>query len=239
MFDPQGPSLFELAVQALSSTTQGYDLLARKFEHTPFRTPDALLGPMVDCLGPAGSIDSALDICCGTGAAMRALRPLCRRRVTGIDLSPGMLSEASRRVPEAPGSAEVELVQGDALDMPFVDAFDVATCCGAFGHILHADQDAFARSVRRALKPGGRFVFITRPMPTPAEPGWWMARGFNAAMHVRNALISPPFIMFYLTFTLERARQVLERHGFSLEEHAPYQGDWEAMRVVVATAPGV
>jgi hypothetical protein len=39
MFSPQGPSLRELAMQALSSVEGGYDLLAPKFDHTPFRTP--------------------------------------------------------------------------------------------------------------------------------------------------------------------------------------------------------
>ena len=29
-----------------------------------------------------------------------------------------------------------------------------------------------------------------------------MLRGFNAAMHVRNALVHPPFVMCYFTFIL-------------------------------------
>lgn len=37
MFSPHGPSLRELAIQALSSVERGYDLLAPKFEHTPDR----------------------------------------------------------------------------------------------------------------------------------------------------------------------------------------------------------
>ena len=47
MFHPKGPTLLELTKQALSSTTKGYDLLAEKFEYTPFRTPDILLEPLV------------------------------------------------------------------------------------------------------------------------------------------------------------------------------------------------
>ena len=43
MFGPEGPSLRELAVQALSSVEHGYDLLAPKFDHTPFRTPGRVL----------------------------------------------------------------------------------------------------------------------------------------------------------------------------------------------------
>jgi ubiquinone/menaquinone biosynthesis C-methylase UbiE len=35
-----------------------------------------------------------LDIACGTGAAFRILRPLCRRRRVGIDFSQGMLDQA-------------------------------------------------------------------------------------------------------------------------------------------------
>ena len=48
MFHPQGPTFFELASQALSSTRQGYDLLAPKFDFTPFRTPDLIL----ECVAP-------------------------------------------------------------------------------------------------------------------------------------------------------------------------------------------
>ena len=43
MFSRHGPSLRELTVQALSSVERGYDLLAPKFDHTPFRTPPGIL----------------------------------------------------------------------------------------------------------------------------------------------------------------------------------------------------
>ena len=38
VFSPGGPSVRELAMQALSSVEGGYDRLAPKFDHTPFRT---------------------------------------------------------------------------------------------------------------------------------------------------------------------------------------------------------
>lgn len=239
MFHPRGPGLLELARQALSSTTKGYDLLAPKFEYTPFRTPDELLGPLAQAAGEQSAIGSALDICCGTGAVMRALRPLCADHVTGVDLSAGMLAEAARQLEDSEGDAEIRLLQADALQMDFDAEFDVAASAGAFGHILDAQQDDFARRVHRALTPGGRFLFVTGPMPSPTQPGWWLARGFNAAMHVRNAVIDPPFIMFYLTFTLERAREVLERNGFGIEVRAPYdETPWPQMRLVIATRQG-
>src|SRR5687768_5805020 len=94
MFHPRGPTFWELARQCLSSTERGYDLLAPKFDVTPFRTPDFVLDGLAKCLGPPQSIDAALVVCCGTGAAIRILRPLCREKVVGIDFSQGMLDIA-------------------------------------------------------------------------------------------------------------------------------------------------
>jgi ubiquinone/menaquinone biosynthesis C-methylase UbiE len=238
MFHPDGPSLLELTQQALSETTRGYDLLARKFDYTPFRTPDELLEPMMEIIGPPKSLERALDVCCGTGAVMRQLRTRATENVTGIDLSQGMLDEAARRWDEQEeDGVEGVFLQQDVLEMSFKEEFDVITCCGAFGHILEHQQDAFAEAVHRALVPGGKFTFITHLMPTVGTVPWLAARGFNAVMHVRNALLKPPFIMFYLTFPLERASDLLGRHGFQLEVHSPFANKQygRKMRVVTAT----
>ena len=240
MFHPDGPSFLELTQQALSSTTRGYDLLATKFDYTPFRTPDELLEPMMEIIGPPKSLASALDVCCGTGAVARQLRSRATENVTGIDLSEGMLEEARRRwdaqMDEDDG-VEGVFLQQDVLEMSFDNQFDVITCCGAFGHILEPQQDAFAEVIHKALVPGGKFVFITHLMPTVGTVPWLAARGFNAVMHVRNAILKPPFIMFYLTFPLERASDLLGRHGFQLEVHSPYANKQygRKMRVVTAT----
>ncbi|MEU4170362.1 class I SAM-dependent methyltransferase [Streptomyces sp. NPDC026665] len=98
MFTPQGPTLRELAVQALSSIEHGYDLLAPKFDHTPFRTPDTILEAVGSALGPMGPFGAGLDLCCGTGAGMEVLRGLCRDSVTGVDISAGMLTVGRSRL---------------------------------------------------------------------------------------------------------------------------------------------
>jgi ubiquinone/menaquinone biosynthesis C-methylase UbiE len=218
MFHPKGPTFFELARQALSSTEHGYDLLAPKFDYTPFRTPDVLLDAVGRHLQPEGLFEAGLDLCCGTGAAMRMLRPLCRERVVGIDFSQGMLDVARQRTADAPGTARLEFVRGNVLAMPFERAFDLAVCFGAFGHILRKDEPRFVSEIHRVLKPGGRFVFTTVYLPPLWSPAYWASRLFNAAMHVRNFLISPPFIMFYLTFVLPEVKTLLEQHGFEVRE---------------------
>ena len=225
MFHPRGPTFVELMRQAFSSTERGYDLIAPKFDFTPFRTPDPVVAAMAEVIG--GPIGSALDVCCGTGAAMRYLRPLCTDRVVGLDFSRGMLDEARRRLADAPGSARVDLVHGDALALPFYREMDVVTCVGAFGHVLPQDEDRFVSEIARALKPGGRFVFATTRDPSAREPWYWVAKGFNAAMRLRNTVVRPAFVMYYLTFLWPHVRPLLERHGFRIELHdglcpAPY-----------------
>ncbi len=236
MFHPKGPTFRELAVQALSSTQRGYDLLAPKFDYTPFRTPQLLLDAVGEQLAALGPFDAGLDLCCGTGAAMAVIRRHCRRRVTGIDFSQGMLEVARQRTSDAPGDAPLEFVRGDVLAMPFAEAFDLAVCFGAFGHILQQDEPRFVAEIARVLRPGGRFVFITTHMPPLISPRYWFSRLFNAAMRVRNFLIKPEFIMYYLTFLLPEVKILLQRHGFEVEvRHMGFKGTWSAARLVIAT----
>lgn len=237
MFHEKGPTLWELAEQALSSTDRGYDLLAPKFDYTPFRTPDPVLERAAAIAAEDGTARRGVDICCGTGAAMRWFRPLCTERIVGLDRSAGMLAEAERRLADAPGEAEIRLVRGDALAMPFDDGeLELATCFGAFGHILEEDEPRFVEEVRRVLAPGGRFVFVTSYLPEPWSPALWMARGFNAVMRVRNALIRPKFVMYYLTFLLPGVKWLLESKGFECRVvDDAFEPPLSAYRVVVAT----
>jgi ubiquinone/menaquinone biosynthesis C-methylase UbiE len=214
MFHPGGPTFFELARQALSSTERGYDLLAAKFDLTPFRTADPLIASAVAILG---EVDNALDICCGTGAGILGLRARCRRQLVGVDFSAGMLAEARRRTANAPGDAPIQLVRADARHLPFAGTFSLAVCFGALGHFVGADQDLLVTSIARALRPGGRFAFISRTRPSILSVRFWLECGFDAAMRVRNALLRPPFVMCYLNFLLPEAAELLVRHGFSVE----------------------
>ena len=166
---------------------------------------------------------------------MRMLQPLCTERVVGIDRSAGMLVTARERLADAPGGAALELIRGDALAMPFVSTFDIAVSFGAFGHILPRDQDRFLQQVASVLKPGGLFAFVTAPKPPLWSPAYWLARGFNAAMHIRNWLHSPPFIMFYLIFNLPRVTALLEKHAFAVEvRDAHFEWPWTPLRLVLA-----
>ncbi|MFF0138070.1 class I SAM-dependent methyltransferase [Streptomyces sp. NPDC005227] len=264
MFSPQGPTLRELTVQALSSVEHGYDLLAPKFDHTPFRTPDTILDAVGRALEPLGPFAAGLDLCCGTGAGMEVLRELCRERVTGVDISAGMLTVGRQRLsagtagsavapaggvsPSAVparggGSPAVSWVRGDARALPFGSAFDLAVSFGAFGHFLADELPGLFAGVHSVLRPGGRFAFPIAAPPRIGSPWYWALLGFDSVMRVRNAVLRPPFVMYYREFRLADVRRELARAGFRTELHAlPEFGRREdgspRARMVVATRPG-
>ena len=211
MFSPRGPSLRELCVQALSSVERGYDLLAPKFDHTPFRTPAAILEPTVQALTGTGPFDRGLDVCCGTGAGLGALRRLCRGGITGVDFSTGMLAQARAAHPEA------TLVRADARALPFTGKFDLAVTFGALGHFLPEERPALFEGVHRALRPGGLFAFPIGAPPPPSSVAYWSLLGFDTVMRVRNTLLRPPFVMYYRTMPLPAVRDDLAAAGFTVE----------------------
>ncbi|MFI6334932.1 class I SAM-dependent methyltransferase [Streptomyces sp. NPDC050535] len=221
MFTPQGPTFRELAVQALSSIEHGYDLLAPKFDHTPFRTPDSILDAVAAALDRIGPFGHGLDLCCGTGAGMRVLRELCRERVTGVDISAGMLAVGREQLdtagPRAERAPRVAWVRGDARALPFAPAFDLVVSFGAFGHFLPRELPGLFAQVHSVLRPGGRFAFPIPAPPRPSSPFYWALLGFDAAMRVRNAVWRPTFVMYYRAFRLDEVRRELARAGFEVE----------------------
>lgn len=223
-FHPQGPTLFELARQALSSVEGGYDRLAPQFDLTPFRTPDPILARSLRDLGV---VERALDLCCGTGAASVRLLEHAHE-VVGVDASQGMLEVARRVAPSA------RFVRADALSLPAeIGRFDLVVSYGAFGHFLPRELETLVAQVRRALRPGGRFVFVTSDPPAWNARGRWAAHAFNGIMRVRNLLWRPPFVMYYLTFLLPEARRLLEAQGFELSiERGAFPGHPSLVHVV-------
>ena len=209
MFSPQGPSLRELCIQALSSVERGYDLLAPKFDQTPFRTPESILGATADALSELGPFSQGLDVCCGTGAGMLVLRPLCQGRLTGVDFSAGMLAQARSAHPDA------TWVRADVRVLPFAEGFDLAVTFGALGHFLPTERPALFEGVYRALRPGGLFAIPIGAPPPLTSVSHWAMLGFDLAMRVRNAVWRPPFVMYYRTSPPPAVRDELTATGFT------------------------
>jgi len=109
-----------------------------------------------------------LDIATGTGhAAIIAAHRLTHGRVTGIDISEGMLDRARKKA-AAQGIANVEFLRLDMEDTGFEDGrFDVACC--AFGLFFLPDIGRGLGHISKMIKPGGG-LFITSFGPGMMEP---------------------------------------------------------------------
>lgn len=235
MFHARGPSFYELAQQALSSTKRGYDLLAPKFDYTPFRTPDSILKPVSVYLRTLPRIESAIDICCGTGAGMATLAKAGAERVAGLDFSEGMLEQARQnlaRVERPPNGWD--LIEQDVFDWEEEENYDMAVCFGALGHILPTQEADFVRRIATALRPGGHFIFVTSVMPPWYSPARIAAHGFNAAMHLRNAVLRPHFIMYYLTFLWPDIGEQLKKYHLQPTVHRIFEGRLKSLLLIDA-----
>lgn len=102
-----------------------------------------------------------LDVGCGTG---RHAIELTRRgyTVTGIDLSATQIQRAQEKATEA--GLEIDFVVGDARQIPFQDAFDMAImmCEGGFP-LMETDEENYKilKSVTDSLKANGKMIFTT------------------------------------------------------------------------------
>ena len=144
---------------------------------------------------------SLLDIGCGTGANLPMLRTAAGEdgRVVAMDFSPLALAFAQGH----PESSGVQLLQGDALHLPFRNAsFDRLTMLDVLEHL--SDDTRALCEVRRVLKPGGALVFSV-----PAYQHLWSAH--DEALHhfrryeyrgLRELLKESGFEVYRLSFAM-------------------------------------
>lgn len=112
------------------------------------------------------SFPHILDVATGTGdLALLMARKMPNSRITGIDLSEGMVEIGRAKVAKAELDSRISLGIGDCLCLPFPDnAFDCITV--AYG-VRNFERllDGY-REMRRALKSGGMLCVIELSTPT-------------------------------------------------------------------------
>jgi SAM-dependent methyltransferase len=155
--------------------------------------------PVVELLAPRPG-ERILDLGCGDGALTERLAALgCT--VIAVDAASEMVAAARRR--------GLEAYVADGQDLRFVAEFD-AVFSNAALHWMR-DADAVLRGVRRALRPGGRFV------------GEFGGHGNVAAIAVAlAAVLARRGIDAHAAFpwyfpSAEAYAAKLETHGFALD----------------------
>ena len=119
----------------------------------------------VEGLTPSSTL---VDLGCGIGRmASHAIPFLVGGHYIGTDVAPSMLQRAQARIdpllPEPPCRVSWVKQVGTEFDVPdqSVDAF---CAYSVFTHIEHEDSFNFLKDARRAVRPGGFFVFSCLPM---------------------------------------------------------------------------
>lgn len=114
--------------------------------------------------------DRVLDLGCGTGAlAVQLARRGCR--VTGVDISPLMLTQAVRRVHQAGLGEQVLLRELGAvnLDTAFEDcSFDAVVSTLVFSELSDDEIVYTLAECRRILQPGGQLLIADEVLPDSA-----------------------------------------------------------------------
>ncbi len=106
-----------------------------------------------------------LDVATGTGdMAILAYQLIAPEKVTGIDISEGMLATGRKKVDALGLSEKIELKRGDSETINFPnDTFDAITV--AFGVRNFENLEKGLQEMKRVLKPGGKLVVLEFSKP--------------------------------------------------------------------------
>jgi demethylmenaquinone methyltransferase/2-methoxy-6-polyprenyl-1,4-benzoquinol methylase len=109
---------------------------------------------------------TAIDLCCGTCDWTIAIAKASQNgRTVGLDFSSNMLEVGRQKVNKEGLGSQIELVQGNAMELPFPDnSFDYATI--GFGLRNVPDYTRVLQEMQRVVKPGGRVVCLELSKPT-------------------------------------------------------------------------
>ncbi len=138
---------------------QGFDMVAEGYDHPSLAFFPQTAKAMMELLELQPD-QQLLDVCTGTGViALAAAEQLRDGKVTGIDLSDGMLQQAKNKAVESQ-LANTDFLQMDldALTFP-VEHFDVA--CSSFGLFFMEDMTRALKNIVEVVKPGGKIAIST------------------------------------------------------------------------------
>ena len=114
-----------------------------------------------------GSEQQILDVACGTGDSTIAIAKAAGpgSRVTGVDISEGMMSLIMRKAAHEGVHDRIRLQVADAEALPFADASFHRVSCD-FGIRNFEHKDLALKEFLRVLKPGGKLVILELSVPS-------------------------------------------------------------------------
>lgn len=110
--------------------------------------------------------ETALDVACGTADWTIALAKASKKgKIKGLDFSQNMLNVGKKKVEELGFAEQIELIQGNAMEIPYEDnSFNHATIGFALRNV--PDIEKVLSEMMRVVKPGGKVVSLELSKPT-------------------------------------------------------------------------
>lgn len=149
-------SVDQTAPKPATSIKATFDTVAAGYDHPSLYFFRESARRMADYFDPQERIE-LLDVATGTGnAALTLARFLPLARITGVDFSPAMLTQARAKAAAAQ-LANVEFLEMDMQTLAFADErFDAAVC--AFGVFFVEEMVQQLQKIAAKVKPGGRVL---------------------------------------------------------------------------------
>ena len=166
-----------------------------------------------------------LDLGCGTGLELGeyfVLNPTAK--VTGIDLSAGMLRALEEKFPDR----EMKLICGSYFDVPFGDGFDGAVSVESLHHFTQAEKIPLYRKLRDALKEGSAFILTDYFSLSDAEEQ--RHRTELLRLKAEQGITDAEFYHYDTPLTVEHEREALLQAGFKTVEVLQNWGQTFAIR---------
>lgn len=155
-----------------------------------------------------------LDLGCGTGLELRWYfyrNPTAK--VTGIDLSRGMLDVFRDKYP----AAELELICGSYFDVPLgYDVFDAAVSVESLHHFTMEEKIPLYAKLLASLKPGGCFVLTDYFALSREEEKTFRAELLR--LKAEQGIGDDEFYHYDTPLTPEHEGEALQKAGFATVE---------------------
>ena len=169
-----------------------------------------------------------LDLGCGTGLELVEYYKLCpSAKVTGIDLSSGMLAELKRKFADK----DITLIHGSYFDVPLGEnVFDAAVSVESLHHFTKAEKIPLYAKLRAALKENGYFI-LTDYFALSEDEERMHRQNLNA-LKTEQGIADNEFYHYDTPLTVQHETEALTEAGFASVE---VLGSWGATYTIKAT----
>ena len=169
-----------------------------------------------------------LDLGCGTGLELEEYYLLCpSAKVTGIDLSQGMLSTLGKKLADK----DITLIVGSYFDVPFgKDVFEAAVSVESLHHFTKEEKIPLYAKLHTALKENGYFILTDYFSLSDDEEE--MHRQNLIALKAEQGILDNEFYHYDTPLTVKHETEALLEAGFSTVEILNHWGATYTLKAV-------